>query len=205
MNMGTYKYIQELWRDREGELKPILRNYMIEWRKSNSIVRVERPTRLDRARNLGYKAKNGFIVARVRLIRGGRLREKFKGGRKPRAMRRKKILWKNYQSIAEERANKKFPNMSVLNSYELAKDGKHYFFEVILVDPEIVKNYNGYEWLELNKNRSRIYHGRTSAGRRSRGLIGKGRGFEKVRPSKSAVYRRKAKKQRKIGISIHTS
>ena len=29
----------------------------------------------------------------------------------------------------------KFKNLEILNSYKLAKDGKHYFFEVILVDP----------------------------------------------------------------------
>lgn len=195
--MGAYKYLNDVWKEKNGELNPILLNHMIDWRKNNVIVKVERPTRLDRARALGYKAKKGFLIARVRVNRGGRLREKFKGGRRPKAMRRKKIVWKNYQWIAEERANKKFPNMTVLNSYQLGKDGKHYFFEVILVDPEIVKNYNNFRWLIKRKNRSRVYHGKTSAGRRPRGLIGKGRGYEKVRPSKSAVYRKKMSKQRK--------
>src|SRR3989344_2672370 len=156
--MGAYKYLNELWNDKNGKLEPILRNYMIEWRKENSIVKLNRPTRLDKARALGYKAKQGFLIARVRLKRGGRLREKFKGGRRNKTMRRKKIVWKNYQWVAEERANKKFPNMSILNSYYLAKDGKHYFYEVILVDPEIVKNYINFRWLKNRKNRSRIYY-----------------------------------------------
>ena len=94
------------------------------------------------------------------------------------------MLAKSYQVVAEERVNRRFVNMTVLNSYFLAKDGKRYFFETILVDPEIVKNYKGYEWLKLNKHRTRSYHGKTSAGRRSRGILtNKGKGAEKLRPS----------------------
>ncbi len=196
--MGSYKYLRELWQDK-ARFKPILQRYMIEWRKGNSIVKIERPIRLDRARSLGYKAKKGFVLTRVRIRRGGKLRQKFKGGRRSRAMRRRKVLAKSYQWIAEERANKKFKNLVVLNSYHLGKDGKHYFFEVILVDPEIVKSYDGFKWLENKKNRSRVYHGKTSAGKKSRGLRKKGKGAEKLRPSKSAVFRKKIKKQRKIG------
>ncbi|MEK6934961.1 MAG: 50S ribosomal protein L15e [Nanoarchaeota archaeon] len=196
--MGTYKYLREFWQDK-ARYKPILQKYMIEWRKDNSIVKIERPLRLDRARSLGYKAKKGFILARVRILRGGKLRQKFKGGRRSKAMRRRKVLGKNYQWIAEERANRKFKNLTVLNSYQIGKDGKHYFFEVILVDPEIVKNYEGFEWLKDKNNRGRVYHGKTSAGKKSRGLYNKGKGTEKLRPSRSAVFRKKIREQRKVG------
>ena len=154
---------------------------MIDWRRTNSVVRVERPTRLDKARGLGYKAKQGYVIVRVRLPRGGRQRELFKSGRRSKTRRRKKILSLNYQVIAEQRANKKYPNCEVLNSYYLAKDGKNYWFEVILAEREQVSRYVGMEWLK--NSRGRVYRGLTSAGRKSRGLRGKGKGHEKNRPS----------------------
>jgi len=186
--MVFYQRIRELWKS--PEIKPILRNYMIKWRKEPTISKIERPTRLDRARSLGYKAKKGFFIVRVRVLRGGRKREKFKGGRRSKHMRRKKIVGKSYQWIAEERANRKFHNCTVLNSYFLGKDGKHAWYEVIMVDPEIVKNYKGFEWLEKKKNIRRVYYGKTSAGKKSRGLTHKGRGAEKLRPSLRAHKRR---------------
>ena len=186
--MGIYKNLRDLWRSEE--IKPILRNYMIKWRKEPVIVKLERPTRLDRARSLGYKAKKGFFIARVRVIRGGRKREKFKGGRRSKHMRRRKIVSKSYQWVAEERVNKKFRNMVVLNSYYLAKDGKHYFYEVILLDPKFLQGQKGFEWLWEKKHKSRVFRGKTSAGRKSRGLIHKGKGAEKLRPSLRAHSRK---------------
>ncbi len=187
--MGIYKRIRDLWKS--DEFKPILREYMIKWRREPAVKKVERPTRLDRARSLGYKAKKGFVIARIRLPRGGRKRPLFKGGRRSKHMRRRKMVDKSYQWVAEERVNKKFVNMAVLNSYFLAKDGKHYFYEVILADPEIVKHYKEYKWLEDRKHRTRVYHGKTSAGRRSRGILtNKGKGAEKPRPSLRAHDRK---------------
>ncbi len=185
--MGIYKELHELWRS--DDIKPILRNYMIQWRKDPVIVKLERPTRLDRAHSLGYKAKKGFFLARIRVNRGGRKRKKFKGGRRSKHMRRRKVLAMNYQWVAEMRANRKFPNCEILNSYFLAKDGIHYWFEVLLVDPEIVKHYNGYEWLAHKKNLGRVFRGKTSQGKRSRGLFNKGKGAEKLRPSLRAHLR----------------
>ncbi|MFH1592006.1 MAG: 50S ribosomal protein L15e [Candidatus Woesearchaeota archaeon] len=187
--MGIYQNLRDLWRSED--IKPILRNYMIKWRKEPVIVKLERPTRLDRARSLGYKAKKGFFIARIRVARGGRKREQFKGGRRSKHMRRRKMVGKSYQWIAEERANKRFHNCEVLNSYFLAKDGMYYWTEVILVDPEIVKNYKGFEWASEKKNRRRVFHGKTSQGRKSRGIRShKGKGAEKLRPSLRAHSRK---------------
>jgi len=187
--MGLYKILREFYKTPES--KNVLREYMIKWRKEPVIVKIEKPTRLDSARSLGYKAKKGFLIVRIKVLRGGRKRPQFKGGRRSRHMRRRKIVGKSYQWIAEERVNKKFKNMTVLNSYFLAKDGKRNFFEVILLDPEIVKNYKGYEWLNNKKHRSRVFHGKTSAGRKSRGIRShKGKGAEKLRPSLRAHDRK---------------
>ena len=83
-----------------------------------------------------FKDKTGFVVARVRVIRGGRRRPIRKHNRRSKRQTNRKILSMNYRWVAEQRAAGKFKNLEVLNSYLIAKDGVHYFFEVILVDPE---------------------------------------------------------------------
>ncbi|HLM70942.1 MAG TPA: 50S ribosomal protein L15e, partial [Thermoplasmata archaeon] len=43
---------------------------LLTWRRENTVTRIEHPTRLDRARAVGYKAKGGFVIVRVRVRRG---------------------------------------------------------------------------------------------------------------------------------------
>src|SRR3990167_10116065 len=133
MTKGMYHYIKESWKSPDVKT---LRERMIVWRAGESIVKVDKPLRLDRARALGYKAKVGFVVVRVRVKRGGRTRSRHKHGRKSRKQHVRKILKMSYQWVAEIRAANAYRNLEVLNSYILAKDGKHYFYEVILIDPE---------------------------------------------------------------------
>ena len=68
--MGTYKYIKQAWLKPKSTIKEILRDRLIQWRHENALTRIDHPTRLDRARNLGYRAKQGFVVVRVRVLRG---------------------------------------------------------------------------------------------------------------------------------------
>lgn len=191
--MVLYKHIRETWKNNSD----LIRQRMIQWRREPSVIKIERPTRLDRARSLGYKAKQGFLIARVKLVKSRRIKPIFKGGRKSGRMRRRKILNMSYQWVAEERANKKFHNFEVLNSYFLAKDGKRHWFEVILVDPHnpVIKADKQLSWMIHEKGR--VYRGLTSAGRKSRGLLRKGIGAEKLRPSRKAYYKTtKSYKQR---------
>ena len=168
--MGLYKHIKNLW----SQYKEVYKDYLVEWRKEPTTIRLERPTRLDKARELGYKAKQGVIVVRQRILRGGHNRPQpnTKGGRRPKHSGHRLDLDKNYQVIAEERANKKFLNCEVLNSYFLAKDGKYYWYEVILVDNShpAIKNDKDLGWTASKKHTKRVFRGLTSAGRRSRGL-----------------------------------
>ncbi len=182
-----YKYIRELWRKPTTAL---LRTRLIKWRKEGSFVKLEKPTNLARARQLGYKAKQGYVLIRVKLPRGGRMRPLIKKGRRSKHRRRLKILAKNYQQVAEERASKKFTNLEVLNSYQLAKDGKFYWFEVILVDPNhpVIKTDKKINWIANQKGR--VNRGLTSAAKKSRGLNKKGKGAEKIRPSQRANQRK---------------
>ncbi len=156
------------------------------WRREPVVLRLERPTRLDRARGLGYKAKQGFVMARVRVRRGGLRKVRPDGGRVPKAMGVRKITAsKSIQRIGEERTQKRFPNLEVLNSYWVGEDGRHKFYEVILVDPHhpVIQSDPKINWIGAPGNRNRVYRGKTSAGQKGRGLRYKGKGTEKNRPS----------------------
>lgn len=189
--MGMYQEIRELWKNPKKNLGEIYKQRLIEWRKEDVITSIEKPTRLDRARSLGYKAKKGISITRVRVKRGGRKREARKHGRRSRTMRRKKIIGMSYQWIAEQKAQRAHKNLEVLNSYWVGKDGVHYWYEVIMVDPYMpeIKADKHLNWLTYRKHTNRVLRGRTSAGQKSRGLLQKGKGTEKIRPSRRARNR----------------
>ena len=190
VKMGLYKQLRKTFRS--DEYKGIQKLRLISWRKEPVTVKLDRPTRLDRARSLGYKAKQGFVIVRTKVRRAKRLRPLLKKGRRSKHRRRKKIVNKNYRQIAEERTAKKYTNLEVLNSYYAGEDGKHFWFEIILVDPEhpVIKSDKNINWICSSKHRGRAFRGLTSAARRSRGLLNKGKGAEKIRPSLRAHLRR---------------
>jgi large subunit ribosomal protein L15e len=169
--MGYYKYMHKLWKSPEYE--KIIKEKLISWRKESVMTRIDRPTRLDRAHSLGYKAKQGFVLVRIKIGKGSSKREKPQSGRKPLHAGLTSITPKmNLQHIAEMRVAKKFPNLEVLNSYYLAEDGRQKWFEVILVDPNhsCIKNDPKLNWVCNPANRGRVFRGLTSSGKRSRGL-----------------------------------
>ena len=186
----AYKYIAEAWATPEKSfVDELMRQRLIEWRRQPTIFRVEKPTRLDRARKLGYKAKQGFIIARVRVRRGGSRKQRPKAGRRPKRMGVKKFKpAKSLKLIAEERAAKKFPNLEVLNSYWVGEDGRSKWFEIIMVDPDhpVIKADKDINWICQKQHHGRVFRGLTSAGKKVRSLRRKGRGAEKFRPSKKA-------------------
>ena len=188
LKMGMYQYIREAWKKPHEGLGQLWQQRLVKWRQEPATIRIDRPTRIDRARSLGYRAKQGFIVVRQRVNRGGRQRPQIRHPRRSKAMSRRKDLTMNYQAVAENRAARKHPNCEVLNSYYTGHDGLHYWYEIILVDranPSIVADSH-INWIIWHKGRSE--RGLTSAGKRARGLHGKGKGYEKVRPSLRAHH-----------------
>lgn len=186
----AYKYIAEAWAKPEksfvGELS---RERLVEWRRQSVISRIEKPTRLDRARKLGYKAKQGFIMVRVRVRRGGLRKVRPKAGRRPKRMGVKKFKpAKSLKLIGEERVARKFPNLEVLNSYWVGEDGRSKWFEVIMVDPShpVIKTDKNINWICQKQHHRRVFRSLTSAGKKVRSLRRKGRGAEKFRPSRQA-------------------
>ena len=113
-----------------------LRQRAVIWRNENAITRVEKPSRIARARRLGYKAKQGIIVIRMRVGTGGMRKQRPRGGRRPKHLGVTKIKADvSMKQVAERRVLERYPNMKLLGSYFLYKDGMHYWFEVILADP----------------------------------------------------------------------
>lgn len=153
--------------------KEILQQRRSEWKKEQVIKRVENPSKPDRARELGYKAKQGVTIARARVRRGGRRKKRPSKGRRPKRMGVNKITpEKSIQSMAEERTARKFPNLEVLNSYKIGEDGEHHYFEIILVDPNhpVIQNDPDLKWITNSSQTGRVHRGLTSAGKSSRGL-----------------------------------
>jgi large subunit ribosomal protein L15e len=189
---SMYSYISDAWdRPDASYVKALNWERLITWRREKNFSRIERPTRLDRARALGYKAKQGIIVVRGRVRKGG-LQKRFgyKGRRSKREGMVKITMGKSLKRITEERSAKRYPNMEVLNSYWVGEDGKHVWYEVIMVDkhhPSIMADKN-LNWLCDNANKGRVFRGKTSAGRKGRGLHWKGKGAESARPSVRANH-----------------
>ncbi|MEE8178870.1 MAG: 50S ribosomal protein L15e [Nitrosopumilaceae archaeon] len=126
----------QTWLKMWQENSTILRDKAVLWRKQNAIIRLEKPSRIQKARRLGYKAKQGIIVIRMRVGTGGMRKKRPRGGRRPKHLGVTRIKADvTMQQVAERRVLQKYPNMTLLGSYYLYKDGFHYWFEVILADP----------------------------------------------------------------------
>ncbi len=193
-NKGSmYKYIEDSWKSpREGYLEDLRRERLKRWRRDENFKRIENPTRLDKARKLGYKAKQGYVLARTKIRRGGRRSSRPTGGRGPKRMGFKKLTpRKNIQRIAEERTQRRYPNLHILNSYWVGEDGRYKYFEVIMVDPDhpVIKSDPKINWICEPDKKGRVFRGLTSAGKKSRGLRKKGKGTERSRPSKRKTER----------------
>ncbi|MBI4020645.1 MAG: 50S ribosomal protein L15e [Candidatus Aenigmarchaeota archaeon] len=160
----------EMWKKPKASLGGLYKQRLIAFRKEPSIVRVEKPTKIARARALGYQAKQGFVVARVRVVRGKRKRPHPAGGRRPAAFGHYFAPGVSKQRIAEQRAARKFPNLEIVNSYWVGEDGVTKWFEVILIDPDHPVIRADRQLMRYASHRGRTYRGRTSAGRKGRGL-----------------------------------
>ncbi|HYY71854.1 MAG TPA: 50S ribosomal protein L15, partial [Nitrososphaeraceae archaeon] len=75
-------------------------------------------------------------VIRARVGRGGMRKQRPVAGRRQKhsgVVHIKQAT--NMRLVAERRVNEKYPNMEIIGSYFLYKDGKHSWYEVILADP----------------------------------------------------------------------
>ncbi|HOW29474.1 MAG TPA: 50S ribosomal protein L15e [archaeon] len=181
-------------KDSNYNYKKLYTDRLIKYRHTKeAVLKLENPTNIPRARSLGYKAKQGIIVALTKVRKGSGLIRRPVNGRKPKRMGVNKITRRiSIQRIAEMRAASKFPGLEVLNSYLIGEDGQQKYYEVILIDPthpRIVADKD-LNWICWPQNKGRVYKGITSAGKKNRGLDKKGTGTEKNRPSIRANNRK---------------
>ncbi|GAX13185.1 large subunit ribosomal protein L15e [Fistulifera solaris] len=174
--MGCYKYMEELWRHKQSDaLRFLLRVRAWEYRQRPNILTINRPSRTDKAHRLGYKAKQGYVVVRAGVRRGGRKRQVHRGMvfGKPKHQGVNQLKFeRNLQSVAEEKVGRKYGNLRVLNSYWVNEDATQKYYEVILVDPQHpkIRNDPRIQWICNPVHKHREMRGLTSAGRKGRGL-----------------------------------
>lgn len=190
MARSYYSHVREAWKNpKEGKVRQLQWERKQQWRQEGALERIDRPTRIDRARSLGYKAKQGVVLVRSRVRKGTARKSRFRAGRRSTRQGVRRIgRTKNTQRIAEERTSRKYPNLRVLNSYWVGEDGSNRWFEVILVDPHhpAIQNDQDLNWICEPSQQNRAFRGLTSAGRQARGLRTRGKGAEKVRPSRGS-------------------
>lgn len=195
--MGAYRYMQELYRKKQSDvLRYLLRIRVWQYRQLTKMVRSPRPSRPDKARRLGYRAKQGYVIYRIRVRRGGRKRPVPKGCTygKPKSHGVNELKpTRRLQSVAEERVGRRLGGLRVLNSYWVSQDSSYKYFEVILVDPShnAIRRDAKINWICKSVMKHRELRGLTSAGKSSRG-IGKGYRFSQtIGGSRRASWRRR--------------
>ncbi len=177
-------------------LRFLLRVRAWEYRQLPKIYRVNGPTRPDKARALGYKAKQGYSIFRVAVRRGGRKRPVSKGivYGKPKHQGITQLKFaRNLRATAEERVGRKVGGLRVLNSYWINQDATYKYFEVVCVDPShaAIRNDPRINWIVDPVHKHREMRGMTSAGRKHRGLRNKGHMAHGLRPSRRSSWKRR--------------
>ncbi|KAL6929129.1 60S ribosomal protein L15B [Hanseniaspora valbyensis] len=193
--MGAYKYLEELQRKKQSDVLRFLQRVRVwEYRQKNVIHRASKPSRPEKARKLGYKAKQGFVIYRVRVRRGNRKRMAKKGATngKPTNQGVNELKYQRAsRATAEERVGRRASNLRVLNSYWVNQDSTYKYFEVILVDPQhkAIRTDARYNWICNPVHKHREARGLTSTGKKSRG-INKGHKFHNTSAGRRKTWKR---------------
>jgi large subunit ribosomal protein L15e len=194
--MGAYKYLEEIWKKKQSDLmRFVMRMRTWEYRQLTTIHRCTRPSRPEKARKLGYKRKQGYVIYRIRIRRGGRKKQNHRGivSGKPKNQGIRVKAYRSLRAVAEDRVGRRLGGLRVLNSYWVAQDATFKYFEIILVDPahNAIKNDAKINWICKPVMKHREQRGLTSAGKKYRGLRTKGKWDNKNRPSRRANWKRR--------------
>ncbi|RPA86764.1 ribosomal protein L15e [Ascobolus immersus RN42] len=193
--MTAIKYVEELHKKKQSDvLRFLLRVRCWELRQLNVVHRASRPSRPDKARRLGYKAKQGYVIYRVRVRRGGRKKQVKKGATygKPTNQGVNQLKFqRSLRSIAEERVGRRCANLRVLNSYWINQDSTYKYYEVILVDPQhkAIRRDARINWIAKPVHKHRELRGLTATGKKSRGL-NKGHRYNKTTAGRRKTWKR---------------
>ncbi|KAA8565328.1 hypothetical protein EYC84_011045 [Monilinia fructicola] len=167
VKMGALKYLEEIQKKKQSDvLRFLLRVRCWELRQLNVVHRASRPSRPDKARRLGYKAKQGYFQ-RVPPTESQPTRVLTNLSTKDPSS-------PPLRSVSVARC----ANLRVLNSYWINQDSTYKYFEIILVDPQhkAIRRDPRINWIVNPVHKHRESRGLTATGKKSRGL-GKGHGF----------------------------
>lgn len=141
--MSLKNYLSEIFqkewkgvKDKDYDFGSLMQKREIDFRKEKrSVVKIDKPTNLVSAKKLGYRAKQGIFVARVKVRKGSGTYHRPKNKRRPKRQGQAKLTRKiSIRAMAEQKASKKFENAEVLGSYKIAEDGRSHYYEIILAD-----------------------------------------------------------------------
>lgn len=179
--MSMYKQMKQTFISEYKNRSDVYKSKIIKWNSEPPVIRVDGPTNIARARELGYRAKDGILMARIRVHGGSKKRKQAGGGRKPSKSGRYFTFRKSSQAIAEERASRKFSNTVALNSYFVGESGSEKYFEVILLEKNSNALASDKRYANIVSKKGRAYRGLTSSGKRHRGIIRKRFGSHRLR------------------------
>ncbi|KAM1162750.1 hypothetical protein ACFX2B_001681 [Malus domestica] len=202
-NLAKYYFARILWRRKPSELCGSRSGTF--YRQHPSIVQITHPPRPDKARQSGYRPSSdhgnsmyrlilvvGYLIFSVRRKHGPAyvvycVRVSRGGHKRPVAIlcmvnpqTSSSLNW-NYNgasAVSEECAGRK---LGVLT------DSTYKYYEVILVD---VAHNPRISWICNPVHKNRELRGLTSAGKKCRGLNGKGHLHHKARPSRRANWKK---------------
>merc|ERR1712093_509034 len=193
VKMGAYAYLAELSNRKQSDVARFLSRVRCwNYRQLNVIHRATRPSRPDKARRLGYKAKQGFVVYRIRVRRGNRKKQVAKGATygKPVNQGINQLKFqRSLRSTAEERVARRCGGLRILNSYWINQDGVYKYYEVIAVDPfhKAIRRDARINWICDSVHKRRESRGLTAAGKANRGL---GKGSKHVKSQQHKFWKR---------------
>ncbi|KAL5081797.1 hypothetical protein RYX36_010218, partial [Vicia faba] len=156
--MGAYKYVSKLWRKKQSDVMRFMQRV--------------RPTHPDKARRLGYKAKQGSVVYRVRVRRGGRKRPVPKGivYGKPTSQGVTQLKFQgSKRSLAEERAGRLF-TPTRLAVWATRPNNVVLFTEFVSIEGIVYGKPTNQGVTQLKFHRSKRSHAEERAGRKLGGL-----------------------------------
>uniref|UniRef100_A0A2K6TWF6 Ribosomal protein L15 n=1 Tax=Saimiri boliviensis boliviensis TaxID=39432 RepID=A0A2K6TWF6_SAIBB len=123
--MGAYKYIQEPRRKKQSDAM----SFLLRCHQLSALYRAPCPTWPDQAHRLGYKAKQVYVIYRIRICHGGRKSPVLKDASYGKPARH------GVNQLKFARTGRHCGAVRGLSSYWVGEDSTYKFFEVILIDP----------------------------------------------------------------------
>ena len=200
--MGLSKYLAKVFKnewkgtqDEDYDYKSLMQKRALSYRQEKkSLVKVDRPTNLASAKQVGYRAKQGIFVIRSKVRKGSGTYSRPKNKRRPKRQGQAKLTRrKSIRAIAEERVSKKYENAEVLGSYKIAEDGRSHYYEIVMADREA-------STIGTDSKLVFLFKGQKGRAERGKTIAGKVNKKENLKNKQKRIKKRKNKNNSSKGI-----